>query len=198
MADRKAFFYGTLMVREVLYRVCYGDERADKDPILGLLAASLTIQPAILHDYCRHRVLNVDYPGIAPQKGHTVRGTYVTGLTDADIWRLDHFEGSEYERRDVQVQLLKKDGEVGAKEKLVYADAETYVYTAGEEHLEEREWDFDEFRREKMHRWVGSRQEYEEVDEALARNGHDQTGGRGVQNCSYGRESEGDVLKSAV
>lgn len=151
------------MVREVLYRVCYGDEKADKDPVLGLLAANLTIQPATLHDYCRHRVLDVDYPAIVPQKGHTVRGTYVTGLTDADIWRLDHFEGPEYERRGVQVQVLKDDGgvEAGDDEQLVFADAETYVYTADEETLEKREWDFEEFRREKIHRWVGSPQEYE-------------------------------------
>ena len=34
-------------------------------------------------------------------------------------------------------------------------EAETYVWIAGEERLEEREWDFAEFEREKMKHWVG-------------------------------------------
>lgn len=34
-------------------------------------------------------------------------------------------------------------------------EAETYVWIAGEARLEEREWDFAEFQREKMRFWVG-------------------------------------------
>lgn len=34
-------------------------------------------------------------------------------------------------------------------------EAETYVWIGGEERLEEREWDFAEFQREKMRFWVG-------------------------------------------
>ena len=39
-------------------------------------------------------------------------------------------------------------------------DAETYVWTAPEEELEKDEWDFEEFREEKMSRWVGRSEEY--------------------------------------
>lgn len=42
-------------------------------------------------------------------------------------------------------------------------EAETYVWIGGEERLEEREWDFTEFQREKMRFWVG-----EEGDEEYA------------------------------
>jgi hypothetical protein len=115
----------------------------------------LTIQDAILHDYCRHRVRYCDYPGILPEKGRTVRGTYVTGLTDGDIHRLDSFEGGEYERVKVKVELVRE--EAGKNQ----AEAETYVYCAGEQYLEKKEWDYEEFRREKMHRWTDESDEYQ-------------------------------------
>ena len=34
-------------------------------------------------------------------------------------------------------------------------EAETYLWIGGEARLEEREWDFEEFQREKMRFWVG-------------------------------------------
>lgn len=92
------------------------------------------------------------------------------GLTDGDIWRLDVFEGSEYVRRKVGVRVLLpstsrevKDegmGDLAQKEEdNVEGDeeveAETYIWVAGEHRLEDDEWDFTEFVREKMGRWVG-------------------------------------------
>ncbi|TVY52003.1 Protein AIG2 B [Lachnellula cervina] len=202
MGDRTAFFYGMSparpiilntqlmcplqMVPKVLYRVCYNDENADQDPVKKLLTSQLTIRPAILRDFCRHRVRGVDYPGIIPQGRHTVQGTFVTGLSDADIFHLDMFEGSEYTRMGVKVEL--PDGQ---------RDAETYVYTAGDERLEKREWDFEEFCREKLHRWVDDSDEYREVDEAVASSGNDPTGGRGVRKDSS-KSGKEEVLKSAV
>ncbi|TVY14502.1 Protein AIG2 C, partial [Lachnellula arida] len=176
MGDRTAFFYGTLMIPKILYRVCYNDENADQDPVKKLLTSQLTIRPAILRDFCRHRVRGVDYPGIIPQEGHTVQGTFVTGLSDADISHLDMYEGSEYTRMHVKVEF--PDGQ---------RDTETYVYTAGDECLEKREWDFEEFCREKLHRWLDDSDdsdEYREVDEAVALSGNDPTGGRGVRKDS--------------
>ena len=84
--------------------------------------------------------------------GECVRGTYVTGLTDGDIWRLDVFEGDEYERVRVRLRILQEVGEEGGKGNV---EGETYVWVAGRERLEEEEWDFGEFVREKMGRWVG-------------------------------------------
>ena len=149
------------MAREVLYRVCYGTHQftAD-DKFKADLAASLSIKPAILHDYCRHKVQQADYPGIIATPGRTVRGTYVTGLTEHDIMMLDMFEGSEYRRRKIKVMLLKPNNskELVETEKV---ETETYVFTAGRHHLEDEEWDYDEFRKEKLHRWVDQSVEYE-------------------------------------
>jgi hypothetical protein len=142
------------MAREILHRVCYGSSDVAHDPVKSVLASQLTIQPAILHDHCRHRVHGCDYPGIILEKGHNVRGTYVTGLTDGDIYRLDCFEGDEYERVKVKVEVVGGAG----KDRL---EAMTYVYTAGDQYLERKEWDYEEFRREKMHRWTDKSEEFQ-------------------------------------
>lgn len=72
------------------------------------------------------------------------------------MWRLDIFEGDEYERRKVRCRVLEADGQEG--EEVV---AETYVWIAGEERLEDAEWDFEQFQREKMRFWVGQEGEVE-------------------------------------
>jgi len=199
MGKHTAFFYGTLMAPEVLHRVCYGTSKIPQDQ-----AAFLSIKPAILHDYCRHRVRWADYPGIIPEKGHTVRGSYVTGLTDGDIWRLDRFEGGQYKRKEVRVKVLKEFGnkgdEKGEGEEVV---TQTYIFIAGDDALEKGEWDYDVFRREKMHRWADHSEEYDEVDEAVESEGYDPTGGRGIKgdmsSKHHGKaEAEEDVPKIAV
>lgn len=153
------------MARAVLYRVLYGTSNVSSDPATGVLAAraaKLTIEPAILYDYCRHRVRHADYPGIIPQEGESVRGTYVTGLTDADVYRLDIFEGSEYRRDTVQVVLLGDGKDSGTPDTEKFY-AQTYVYSAGDDALEFGEWDFDDFVKNKMAgRWTSdSSEEYE-------------------------------------
>lgn len=153
------------MARPVLYRVIYGTSNISNDPakdVLAARAATLTIEPAILHDYCRHRVRHADYPGIILQEGESVRGTYVTGLTNADMYRLDIFEGSEYGRAHVRVVLLG-DGKDSASPDATTVDAQTYIYTAGDDRLEQGEWDFDDFVKNKMAgRWTSDySEEYE-------------------------------------
>lgn len=191
------------MAAPVLHRVIHGT--TSPTPFQRSL---LTTRPALLRSHRRHRVLHADYPAVIPEEGEdaTVLGTLVTGLTDGDIWRLDIFEGDEYERRKVEVEVLndveggideaaKKDQSSptsGAKREKVAA--QTYVWIAGVDRLEKREWDFEEFRKEKMGGWVGTenqdatdgdgktsavREDIKEVDEAVKAKG-DPTGGRGI------------------
>lgn len=161
------------MVPQVLFRVCY------RTPFPTPSQAShLIFQPAILPGYVRRKVRHCDYPGITPAAAPAyVRGTYVDGLTDEDMWRLGIFEGSEYERRKVKVRLLSQggvsretrvNGEIhGLLEECVEeereVETETYVYIAGDARLEEGEWNFAEFKRDKMKRWAGV-DEHEEYD----------------------------------
>jgi hypothetical protein len=151
-----AFFYGTLMAPPVLHRVIWGSQT----PPTPAHASLLSIRPAILHAHQRRHVRRADYPAVVPSTQNSeVRGTLVEGLTDGDIWRLDIFEGDEYERRNVKVRVLESKGRaVDADHKDVEGEevsAQTYIWIAGEHRLESEEWDFDHFVKEKMSRWVG-------------------------------------------
>ncbi|KAF2663340.1 hypothetical protein BT63DRAFT_125127 [Microthyrium microscopicum] len=186
-----AFFYGTLMARSVLHRVIFGPSASDPN---STTLHNLSFAPAILPNYQRHKVIGADYPAILEAQQSTVRGTLVRGLTQGDIWRLDLFEGDEYERRKVSVRELKPSHKtdlpsLDGDEVLGEVEAETYVWIMGENTLESREWDFDEFVREKMWRWVDGEPHAEEMfgelDEAVKQ--ADPTRGRGMN---------GDITKA--
>lgn len=145
-----AFFYGTLMASEVFFTVCF---RMANPP--QALKSEYTFRPAILHGYCRRRVKDADYPGIVPDAEHTVRGTYVTGLTEANLVKLDFFEGSEYDRLPVKVKLLEKVGDDKGEGNVEGAEVETSTYVFKDKALlEDKEWDFDHFRNERMKHWT--------------------------------------------
>jgi len=190
------------MAPEVLSRVCHGTHQSTRNP-------DMAVRPAILHSYRRHKVVDADYPAILPHTSSpsSVRGTVVSGLTDGDMWRLDIFEGDEYERRRVKVRALTTVGDESGKGNVEgeEVECETYVWIAGEELLEDEEWDFGEFVREKMHRWAGieGEKEYKEVDEAVRQAEKDPTGGRGLNGhiglaVEASREEAREALTSAV
>ncbi|ROT39319.1 hypothetical protein SODALDRAFT_332757 [Sodiomyces alkalinus F11] len=161
-----AFVYGTLMDPRVFFRVVQGN--SDPPEVIRNL---YTFTPAILHGYCRHRVRTADYPGIIPEEGRSVRGIYVTGLTDANIDKLDSFEGDEYERRTVKVKLLEQVGDDDAEgESLVEGEektADTYVFIYPDQ-IERGEWDFEHFRRERLRYWAREEFSFDDaVDEAV-------------------------------
>ena len=91
-----------------------------------------------------------------------MRGTLVQGLTERDLWRLDIFESAQYTRKRVRVSLLQESGDEEGKDSVEggEVEAETYVWADNPQHLEEGEWDFAEFHREKMQRWIGTNEEY--------------------------------------
>lgn len=186
------------MAPQVLYRVCYGTPSP-----LPVQISTLTIAPALLHAYTRRKVRFCDYPAITPSSSaSSVRGTYVSGLTNADIWRLDIFEGGQYVRKKVKVKALTKVGDETGEGNVEGEEVEvdTYVWIEGEEGLEEGEWDFGEFTRDKLKWWVGN-EEYEEVDEAVKAEAADRTGGRGAEGeIAIQLESAmtEDILRSAV
>ncbi|KAJ4315641.1 hypothetical protein N0V94_005838 [Neodidymelliopsis sp. IMI 364377] len=166
------------MAPEVLHRVCHGTVEPTNEQHLRLPS-----RPARLLHHQRHRIKGLDYPAVIPcESPHAaVLGQLVSGLTDEDMWRLDIFEGKEYERRKVDVEIMdEKTGEVER------AECETYIWTSDETLLDKREWNFEKFHKEVMKDWMGFRNEHgyvdrpslTEVDEAvqaqqLERNGKD-------------------------
>ncbi len=124
------------MVPDVFYSVCYNS----KD-VPDAIAKLHSFHPALLHGFCRRRVKYADYPGITEDSAHDVFGTFTTGLTKANMAKLDFFEGSQYERRTVSVTLLEKLGNVKGEGQVEGQErkAEVYVYLDKRE-LEEKEW----------------------------------------------------------
>ncbi|KUI52674.1 Protein AIG2 [Cytospora mali] len=149
-----------VMEPQVFYLVCYND----KDPSEEIKKRH-TFQPALLHGYCRRRVRSADYPGMTEGAGHSVRGAMVTGLTRDNLERLDYFEGSSYDRRVVRPKLLtqvgndKGEGNVEGEQVIT----ESYIFL-DEKSLEDKEWDFQEFRRDKLKQWTRAGYVFEDCD----------------------------------
>lgn len=72
------------MEPQVFYSVCYND----KSPP-GETQARHTFSPAVLHGYCRRRVRHADYPGMTEDPDHSVFGSVVSGITKANLEKLD-------------------------------------------------------------------------------------------------------------
>ena len=116
------FTYGSLMCEDIMGAVC--------------ATAPLTPVPARLEGFRRAPVLGVEYPGMVPAAGQAVEGVVYLGLP-ASAWpRLDAFEGDEYQRSEVEVELA--DGR-----RLM-----AWAYVFKPEHaarLGEGDWDFARF-----------------------------------------------------
>lgn len=118
------FTYGSLMVPQIMARAC------------GCALEALRAQPAVLPGYVRHPVRGQQYPGIRPQAGARVEGILYAGLQAAMLERLDAFEGAEYLREEVEVELA--DG--------LRLKAWAYVFRAEfAERLLPGEWSFERF-----------------------------------------------------
>ncbi|GHJ85264.1 hypothetical protein NliqN6_1666 [Naganishia liquefaciens] len=180
------FFFGTLMVPQILTRV------------LGHKGHALKFRDAILPGYVRHCVKGADYPGILPveaskrllgrelsEEESSVRGTYVSGLTQTDVRALDVFEGDEYTRTQLSIFTLtpaqslanlsidfttpttrayisptNAQQSIDAHEE-GFERTEAWCYCwkdttdAGVTALDAQVWDFQAFLTDKSHRWTG-------------------------------------------
>lgn len=92
------FAYGSLMWPAIMARACQGPDPHGLD---SLPAA----EAALLLGHERWRVRGEDYPGLRPHPGGQVEGRLYRPLP-ASVWpALDAFEGDEYERVQVEVNL---------------------------------------------------------------------------------------------
>lgn len=87
--DEHLFVYGTLLLPQIMQRVC------------GRRHFS---QPAILSGYARYGLRGKSYPGIVAEENATVAGVLYLGLRPAAWRRLDAYEGDFYVRQRVQVE----------------------------------------------------------------------------------------------
>lgn len=99
------FTYGSLMFAPVWERVVKGRYRS---------------ATAVLDRHARFALVDDIYPGMVVATGSTVSGVVYFDVAAADLAALDHFEGDEYCRTEVQLQL--DDGTA--------LTAETYLFEA--------------------------------------------------------------------
>lgn len=64
---------------------------------------------ATLHDYRRLTIRYDIYPVALPYKGHRIAGVLYRGVQQADLKRLDEFEGEYYYRQAVSVTTIKRE-----------------------------------------------------------------------------------------
>lgn len=84
------FCYGTLCFEEVMRRVSGAVPRS---------------APALLEGYACYALVGLAYPGIVPRQGAQVAGVLYLGLGRAQFAKLDAYEGGEYRRQRVWVNL---------------------------------------------------------------------------------------------
>ena len=140
MTTAHCFTYGSLMLADIMARVC-GHEFAS--------------EPASLADYRRHPVRGQDYPGLQAAPGGLVPGRLYRDVSAAAWARLDAFEGEEYERVDVVV--ARADGAA--------LPAQVYRFrTAFAGRLLPGDWDADAFAREGRARFIARYAGFEALD----------------------------------
>ncbi len=99
--ETRLFAYGTLLDPEV-FRMVTGVEE------------DLPSEPCVLRHYRRVQVVGENYPGAVPDPEASIAGRLFT-LPDAGLLaRLDEYEGQEYERIRVEVELETNHAVVAA------------------------------------------------------------------------------------
>lgn len=116
------FSYGTLMLPAVIGIVC-------DQTLQGVDASAENFMRVCLKD----RI----YPGMIQKEDCITDGILYSGISEEQLKRLDYFEGLEYQRQTITVELPNS-------KKLV---AETYLVAPDNAHLAiERPWNVKEFK----------------------------------------------------
>jgi hypothetical protein len=121
------------MFPQLFYKTLYGN----KDPSDDIRDLH-KFQMASIDGYQRLCVYQAAYPGITPATGRTVSGYLVTGLTAANLQKMDKYEGGQYDRKPLTIKLSKMlgTGKV-VSDGTVVADAYIFKYPHV---LEKKEW----------------------------------------------------------
>ncbi|HEY1058516.1 MAG TPA: gamma-glutamylcyclotransferase family protein [Limnobacter sp.] len=123
------FVYGSLMYLPVWQQVVQGQYAQ---------------QPAMAHGFARYAVPGEQYPAMVVQAAGQVRGLVWLNVDHGDIQRLDAFEGEEYERRTIWVNMSGSDQSL---------QADTYIWLKPER-LRGDEWDVKAFEQQGLQQFL--------------------------------------------
>lgn len=117
------FAYGTLMCEDIM------------EEVSGCRVSGIA---GVVRGYSRRPVRGERYPALAPDEKSRVEGVVYRNLPLSAWDRLDRFEGRMYVHRLVQVEMNNS----------AILPAETYIVRLKFlDHLEDSEWDFEDFLR---------------------------------------------------
>lgn len=118
---KNLFAYGTLMCDDIMQEVC---------------THALAGERALLSGYSRHAVIDQPFPALIESTGEQLWGVLYREVPEDGWLRLDRFEGVNYARRAVRVQLASGD-KVEAE---VYVVIESY-----RDQVSSEPWDYEQF-----------------------------------------------------
>jgi len=125
------FVYGTLQYPEILKKIT---------------GKSFVSKPAILYNFNRHKVQNAEYPAIVSKHGAKTYGLVLENVDDESLKAIDIYEGEEYEKSLVSV--FTEDSKT---------EAFTYIWIAGNNYLEEEDWDKALFEAKYLELYIGTK-----------------------------------------
>lgn len=115
------FVYGTLLSSEITEK---------------LTGKTFETTPAVLEGYKMYCVKDCDYPAIVGEVGAETKGKILINVDDSALKILSVFEGDEYEEKKITVLI-------NGKPQVALA----FVWVKGIEYLENKKWDFQEFKK---------------------------------------------------
>ncbi|CAO3632430.1 unnamed protein product [Cunninghamella blakesleeana] len=139
-SNNNVFFYGTLMSTEIMI-LC---GVSCPEVLRTAKIATLELNTATLKGYKRLAVKHAAYPGIIPSDNQNdqVEGILCQGLSLDDVSALDAYEDDEYERRVLDVTLKKNDEKI---------TCQVYIWIAGNDQLEDFDWDYQDWEKRFLH-----------------------------------------------
>jgi gamma-glutamylcyclotransferase (GGCT)/AIG2-like uncharacterized protein YtfP len=118
------FVYGTLLSSEIIEK---------------LTGKTFETAHAVLEGYKMYCVKDCDYPTIVIEEGAETKGKILADVDDSDLKILSVYEGDEYAEKKVKVLCINK-----------YEDALTFVWSKELHLLENRDWDFEDFQKNRL------------------------------------------------
>jgi len=105
----------------------------------------LATERAVLSGYARHALRGSSYPGIVPNASASVAGVLVRGISPSLLARLDRWEGAEYVRTPVRVEMARGER----------LPAVCYVLAPrAAQRILPHDWDAAAFARHELARWL--------------------------------------------
>ena len=122
------FVYGTLLSPEIITK---------------LTGKTFKTTPAVLSGYKKYCVKGCDYPAVIQIDDSITSGMVLENVDDYSLYVISFYEGNEYEKLKVTINLNDE-----SKEVLVF------VWVKGQELLENKEWDFRHFQKNKLKYYI--------------------------------------------